>query len=164
MKPDLFLKFAALVMAIMAFSPQAPAFGQKQIETLEKKIYKENILRPEEIKDCVILERDIQKVESLLKKERELLVAEEKGIAMNRDEILELKKNLNLQDGEEVQNFNKRIKEFNSRREQYNASAGAYSEKADKLTVMNEKYNTQCASKTYYEEDYKATLKKLDGK
>ncbi|MDH5638473.1 MAG: hypothetical protein OEZ04_08280 [Nitrospinota bacterium] len=168
MKYGLFLK--VIVLSFVFMTPHAAlSSGANSKKTTSKgvgeesgkKKYDKNTLTPEQLEKCIILESDIEKANTALKKDRELLQAEEKDVLQYKKIILAEKDTMDLSDREMVASFNKNVKEYNTRRGEYNANADKYRTQSDIQRKMNQDYNGQCASKGYYEEDRQAAEKKL---
>jgi len=162
--PKVILLASVFIASNAAFSSGAnsnKAISKGIGNILGKKKYDKNTLTPEQLEQCILLERSIERSNTELKKEREILQAEEKSVLQYKEKVLAEKKTIDLSDKDTVAGFNKSVEEYNARREKYNAAADKYRKLSDEQRKMNRGYNEQCASKGYYEEDRKAAEIKL---
>jgi len=170
MKYGLFLKISFLSVVFCVSGP-APSYADSAgkeaspgiAEALEEKKYDENTLTPEQLAQCLILEKEMEKSGAEVEKEYALLRSEENDVTRFREAILSRKGSIDMSDSDAVSSFNKDVQEYNVRRDRYNAHAEEYRELADRQQAMTNKYNMQCASRKYYEEDREAAGKKPAG-
>ncbi|MDH4183284.1 MAG: hypothetical protein OEV92_03610 [Nitrospinota bacterium] len=160
-----FLMVSCLLAFAFLLIDGAPADAKGMggvIKALGNKIYNEKTLRPEELKNCLVMEKKIKLQADELAKARGKLDEEKAKIEMENKRIQEKKKKLDRKNAADVRDFNKAVADLNKRIDKHGAAAKKYNESAQGQREMAKRYNTECSSKSYYDSDMKEAQKSLE--
>ena len=155
--------------AFMAFQAQAqtpvvnqPAQSGTQAETEVIKIYDENTLKPADIRTCLKLDQDIVRQEKQLAEYEQTLFAFKTDIEELAADIDERRKQIDGTDAKAVDAYNRRVDRHRAMIDRYNQKfLPTLTERRANLNQAIDSYNTNCAGKAYFEDDWLAAVAEM---
>lgn len=150
-----FLSGAALAQSSATVAPEEP-----DAEVI--KIYDENTLKPEDITACLKTDQDIVRQEQKLG-DYELTLADFKAdIEKLAADMDKRRKQIDGSDAKAVDAYNKRVDRHRSMIDRYNQKfLPTLAERRARLNTSIDQYNSNCADKSYFEEDWLAAVQQL---
>ncbi len=148
----------ATLFAVFALTCSFGAARAGSLEDLEKgKDYGENMLRPAEIKACMIFSKRLDSQRAMIKGLSQKLDKTE-------DELHTLKAIVkgglsSNSRREEIAEFESKKKRFAEMKVKYKEDSERYNNLLQDYSEDVDRHNSQCKKRKYYEEDYKAVLK-----
>jgi septal ring factor EnvC (AmiA/AmiB activator) len=152
-----------------------PAVALAQTSTAEKpaatsedpdaeviKIYDENTLKPEDITACLQTDQDIVRQEQQLVDYEQTLSDFKADIEKLAADMDRRRKQIDGSDAKAVDVYNKRVDRHRAMIDRYNQKfLPTLAERRGKLNDSIDAYNSGCADKSYFEEDWLASVAEL---
>jgi len=126
------------------------------------KIYDENTLKPADIRTCLKLDQDIVRQEKQLAEYEQTLFAFKTDIEELAADIDERRKKIDGTDAKAVDAYNRRVDRHRAMIDRYNQKfLPTLSDRRARLNGAIDTYNSDCAEKAYFEEDWVAAVEEL---
>lgn len=155
--------------AFMAFQAQAqtpvvnqPAQSGTQGETEVIKIYDENTLKPADIRACLKSDQDIVRQEEQLAEYEATVAKFTKQIEDLVADMDKRRKEIDGTDPKAVDAYNKKVDRHRTMIDRYNQKfLPTLTERRANLNAAIDFYNTNCAGKAYFEDDWLAAVAEM---
>lgn len=146
----------------MALSQTAATETAAEPEAEVIKIYDENTLKPEDITRCLRTDQAIVRQEKQLADYEKTLLDFKTEIEDLAADLDERRKQIDGSDPKAVDAYNKRVDRHRAMIERYNDKfLPTLADRRTKLNASIDQYNTGCADKSYFEEDWLAAVEAL---
>ena len=155
------MSFILLMVFLLPCGWVEAAGFKSLIKGLGKKTYDENTLTKDQLKACLVREKEIKEMTAELKNLSAKLKNEKQELEKEDAQIKAKKKKLDKKDAQAVNDFNKSVGSYNKKVDAYGAKAKKHNEEAAKQREMAKQYNDECSSKKIYESDLKEVQKSL---
>ncbi|VAX16814.1 hypothetical protein MNBD_NITROSPINAE02-949 [hydrothermal vent metagenome] len=148
------------LLAVVVFACSFGAALAGSLEGLEKgKDYGENMMRPAEIKACMIFSKQLDS-------QKATITALSKKLDKTEDELHTLKaivkRGLSSNSRrEEIAQFESGKRQFAEMKVKYKEDSERYNNILQDYSEDVDRHNSQCKNRKYYEEDYKAVRKMM---
>lgn len=152
--------FLLLPAVALAQSTSAEQSSEPDAEVI--KIYDEDTLKPEDITACLKTDQDIVRQEQQLADYEQTLVDFKADIEKLAADLDKRRKQIDGSDAKAVDVYNKRVDRHRAMIDRYNQKfLPTLSERRINLNTAIDQYNTNCADKAYFEEDWLAAVEAL---
>ncbi|WP_416897549.1 MAG: hypothetical protein ACMVY4_19110 [Minwuia sp.] len=160
MRNGIWLMTAAAVL--LAGQALAQTAGDNQPEAEVIKIYDENTLTPDDIRACLKTDQDIVAMEAQLADYEKTLAGFQQEIRDLAADLDRRRKQIDGTDAKAVDAYNKRVDRHGAMIDRYNTRfLPTLAERRSKLNAAIDTYNTDCADKAYFEEDWLAAVEEM---
>lgn len=141
-------------------STETPATAEPEADVI--KIYDEDTLKPEDIRKCLKTDQDIVRQEQQLAEYEQTLVDFKTDIEKLASDLDKRRKQIDGSDPKAVDTYNKRVDRHRAMIDRYNQKfLPTLSERRTALNGSIDAYNSNCADKAYFEEDWLAAVEEL---
>jgi len=151
------LLFALLLLTSMP-AHASPQRFKPMPENPADKVYDEQTLQPAKIADCLRREQSLLKRVRDMKKEEQQLTQQASRVQQMGEKLKALETRLNPDDAVAMDDFRFRVDVYRHAEQQYNEHATAFNQRLSALKTDQHHYNSKCADKQYYEDDYNQVL------
>lgn len=153
-----------LALAVPALAQNAKDGGKAAAEPAPDviKVYDDNTLKPEDIRACLKSDAAISDMEAKLDDYKKTVADFRAKIDELAAELDRRRKQIDGTDPDAVADYNRRVDRHAEMVERYNGSfLPNLKGRRKKLNAAIETYNSDCAEKSYFEEDWLAAVKEL---
>ncbi len=150
-----------LLLASLPLAPISVMSAEASNEQLQRS-YGDDMLRPEEIRACLKLRAALIQRESSLSKEEKRLKTQSANVKRMGSRLMAEQETLDANDLDAVSRFQAELSLYSRAEDDYNARATRYNTKLELFRQDQQRFNTTCADKRYYDDEYRAALDALD--
>lgn len=153
---------ALMVMIAAATAQTSSSNTDTGAEADVIKVYDENTLTPDAIRKCLRTDQGIVRMEEKLAEYEATLAGFLKQISDLADDLDKRRKQIDGTDPKAVDIYNKRVDRHRNMIERYNTKfLPTLADRKTKLNTAISTYNSDCADKAYFEEDWLAAIAEL---